>query len=334
MKKYNVYGVGNALVDIEFELTVPELEALGVAKGVMTLMDEQLQDRIVDQLGGLETNRGSGGSAANTIIAVSQFGGSAFYSGRVGDDEMGRFYVEDLKRAGVDTNISSGQMKQGITGKCLVFVTPDADRTMNTYLGASADVAPEDVDLSVVEQSDYLYIEGYLVSGDSTRAAALHAIEQARKSGTRVAFSLSDPNMVRFFRSQIDELIGGGVDLLFANEDEATHMAVADNVDDAIQFMKTIAKRFVITRGAKGAVVYDGDSVINISPTKVKAVDTVGAGDMFAGAFIYGITNGMNYEQAGNLAATASAELVASFGPRLKSEHAKRLLDQFLSSQA
>jgi sugar/nucleoside kinase (ribokinase family) len=332
MKKYNVYGVGNALVDIEFELTVQELKALGVAKGVMTLMNETQQQKIIDQLGGLETNRGSGGSAANTVIAVSQFGGKSFYSCRVGDDELGKFYIADLSRAGVSANIDSEQTRRGITGKCLVFVTPDADRTMNTFLGASADVAPEDIDVQAIKQSEYLYIEGYLVSGDSTMAAALYAIEQARKHETKVALSLSDPNMVRFFRSQIDKLIGDGVDLLFANEDEAMHMAVADSIDDAVGYLKKTARQFVLTRGAKGAMVFDGDNVININPVRVKAVDTVGAGDMFAGAFLYGITNGMNYVQAGNLAATASANLVASFGPRLKAEQARAILDQFLSS--
>lgn len=331
MKQYNVYGVGNALVDIEFELTVQELEALGVAKGVMTLMDEQQQEKIIDQLGGLETNRGSGGSAANTAIAVSQFGGKSYYSCRVGDDELGRFYLEDLHKAGVHTSVDLEHNKRGITGKCLVFVTPDADRTMNTFLGASSDVAPEDIDVSAIEQSEYLYIEGYLVSGESTMAAALYAIEQAKKRGTKVALSLSDPNMVKFFRSQMDRLIGNGVDLLFANEDEAMHISVADSIDDAVDHLKKIAKQFVLTRGAKGAIVFDGANVININPVRVKAIDTVGAGDMFAGAFLYGITNGMDYTQAGNLAATASANLVASFGPRLTMAQTQGILDQFLS---
>lgn len=332
MKHYDVYGVGNALVDIEFELTIPELEGLGVAKGVMTLMDEQQQESIVDQLGGLETNRGSGGSAANTVIAVSQFGGSSFYSCRVGDDELGRFYIQDLIKAGVSTNINPEFMKQGITGKCLVFVTPDADRTMNTFLGASADVAPEDVDVTAIELSEYLYIEGYLVSGESTKAAALYAIEEARKMDTKVALSLSDPNMVRFFRAQLDELIGRGVDLLFANEDEAMQMAAADSINDALEFLKTIADNFVVTRGPKGAIVYDGKRQIDIGAVPVKAIDTVGAGDMFAGAFLYGITNGMSYEMAGSLAASASGVLVASFGPRLTAAQTRRLLDQFVSA--
>ncbi|MBN1379089.1 MAG: adenosine kinase [Gammaproteobacteria bacterium] len=331
MKQYNVYGVGNALVDIEFELTVPELEGLGVAKGVMTLMDEKQQKKIIDQLGGLETNRGSGGSAANTIIAVSQFGGKSYYSCRVGNDKLGQFYIEDLSRAGVSTNIDKQRVKPGITGKCLVFVTPDADRTMNTFLGASADVAPEDISVSAIEQSEYLYLEGYLVSGESTKAAALYAIEHAHKAGTKVALSLSDPNIVRFFRSQIDQLIGDGVDLLFANEDEAKYLAVANSIESAVEHVKGLAKHFVITRGSKGALVYDGAQLIEIAPVKVKAVDTVGAGDMFAGAFLYGITNGMSYEQAGKLAATAAAKLVASFGPRLKAQQAMALLEQFIA---
>ncbi len=331
MKEYNVYGVGNALVDIEFELTVPELEQFGVAKGVMTLVEESQQAKIMEQLGGLETSHGSGGSAANTIIAVSQFGGKAFYSCRVGNDDLGRFYVEELNKAGVSTNIRPEQTQQGVTGKCLVFVTPDADRTMNTFLGASADVSPADIDDEAIDKSEYLYIEGYMVSGELTKSAALYGIEQARNVGTKVALSLSDPNMVRFFRSGIDELIGDGVDLLFANEDEAKSMCVTDNIEDAAKCIKGLAKQFVITQGDKGALVYDGQDLINIQPVQVNAVDTIGAGDMFAGAFLYGITNGMTYEQAGKLAATASAKLVASFGPRLKAAQSKALLESFMA---
>jgi sugar/nucleoside kinase (ribokinase family) len=326
MKQYNVYGIGNALVDIEYEVSVDHLSSLGVDKGVMTLVDEKQQAGVIESMDGKESNRGSGGSAANTIIAISQFGGNAFYSCRVADDEMGHFYVDDLIHAGVTTNIHPARMGQGVTGKCLVFVTPDADRTMNTFLGVSADLSPENVDESAIEDSDYLYIEGYLVSGDSTKAAALYAIDQARKTGVKVALSLSDPNMVSFFKPGMLEMIGSGVDLLFANEEEAKGMADTDDFEDALEYLKTITKEFVVTLGSKGAVAYDGVSVINIEAVATKAVDTVGAGDMFAGAYLYGLTHNMNHRQAGELASRASAKLVASLGPRLPAEEAQKIL--------
>ncbi len=165
MRQYDVYGLGNALVDIEYHVDVEDLAALGIQKGVMTLVDEQRQSAIVDRLGSQEANRGSGGSAANTIIAVSQLGGRAFYSCRVADDAMGRFYIDDLTGAGVRTNVGAADLPRGVTGKCLVLVTQDADRTMNTFLGVSADVSPADVDREAIRESQYVYLEGYLVTG-------------------------------------------------------------------------------------------------------------------------------------------------------------------------
>ena len=225
MTKYDVYGVGNALVDIEYEVTAEQLQELEIDKGAMTLVDEAQQAQIVARLGAQESNRGSGGSAANSIIAVSQFGGSSFYSGRVGNDEMGEFYVKDLERAGVSTRTTAQECAAGVTGKCLVLVTPDADRTMNTFLGASADVSPDDIDESVISQSKYVYVEGYLMTGPASQKAALFAADRARSQGVKVAFTLSDRNVIQYFRAAMNELIGDGVDLLFANDEEAMCMS-------------------------------------------------------------------------------------------------------------
>lgn len=333
MKHYDVYGLGNALVDIEYEVTEEQLQSLGVDKGVMTLVDEDQQAKIVGQLDGKEGNKGSGGSAANSIIAIGQFGGNAFYSCRVADDELGHFYVNDLIHAGVNTNIHPARMGQGVTGKCLVFVTPDADRTMNTFLGVSAQFSDEEVDESAIEESKYLYMEGYLVTGESTKSAALYAVDQARKGDTKIALSLSDPNIVKFFKDGLEAIIGDGIDLIFANEDEARGMAGVEDTDAAIEYLKKLSKEFVVTCGPRGAIVFDGEQTINIDPVPVKAVDTVGAGDMFAGAYLYGITNGLSRKQAGDLAAMASAKLVSSLGPRLVAEQTQALLREFQERQ-
>jgi sugar/nucleoside kinase (ribokinase family) len=332
MRQYDVYGLGNALVDIEYHVDVEDLAALGIQKGVMTLVDEQRQSAIVDRLGSQEANRGSGGSAANTIIAVSQLGGKAFYSCRVADDAMGRFYIDDLTRAGVRTNVGAAGLPRGVTGKCLVLVTQDADRTMNTFLGVSADVSPDDVDREAIRESQYVYLEGYLVTGASGVSAAKFAQQRARSCNTRVAMSLSDPNIVNYFRSSVEELLHGGVDLLFANEDEAKCVAQTQQLDVAVQHLKGIAREFVVTCGAQGALVYDGRVLHRIPPVPTQAVDTVGAGDMFAGAFLYGITHGMPHQQAGALASAAASKIVASMGPRLKVEDTRGVLQQFLSN--
>lgn len=329
MKQYHVYGLGNALVDIEYKVDARTLRELGIDKGVMTLVDEAHQAKVIAKLNGGESNRGSGGSAANTVTAVSQFGGKSFYSCKVANDEMGHFYVDDLIRGGVTTNIHPARAVAGATGKCLVFVTPDADRTMNTFLGVSAEFSRSEVDPSAVEESEYVYIEGYLVTGEPTRDAAVHACELARQKNTLVAFTLSDPNMPRFFRESLMQVIGKGVDLLFANEDEAFELASTRDMKEALAYLKTLARELVITRGPQGALIYDGKNVLEVAPVKTKAVDTTGAGDLFAGAYLYGVTHGMSRQRAGDLAALAAARLVAQPGPRLKGEQIRAILQEF-----
>ena len=321
MSKYHVYGIGNALVDKEFEVEDNFLQSTSIEKGLMTLVE---QDRLVEILEKLKSTyglkkRASGGSAANTIIAVSYFGGNTYYSCNVANDETGDFYVSDLKAAGVDTNLGDDR-EEGVTGRCLVMVTPDAERTMNTYLGITADLSSKHLDEEAIKASEYLYIEGYLVSSDSARPAAIEAKRIAEANGVKTAFTFSDPAMVQFFKDGLVEMIGEGVDLLFCNEAEALNYSDTDNVPDAIEQLKKVAKRFVITLGSKGAIIFDGENELKVAPHSITAVDSNGAGDMFAGAFLYAITHGYSYQQAGDLASLASAEVVSNFGPRLESE--------------
>lgn len=327
MTKYDVYALGNALLDIEFEVSPEVLQNLGIDKGVMTLLDQDSQDKIVSNLASYDQKRSCGGSAANTLIAISQFGGQAFYSCKVADDEPGKFYTQDLIDCGVATNLESQTAKSGVTGKCLVFVTPDADRTMNTFLGISAEFSDQELMPEVIENSTYTYIEGYLVSGESSKQAAIKSREIAQAAGNKVAFTLADFNMVKFFKAGLLEIIGSGVDFLFANESEALLMADTEDFDAAVDYLKTIAKGFAVTRGAKGSVVFDGEKLITIEPYPVTAIDTVGAGDMYAGAFLYGITNGLSYGEAGKLASLASSKIVTTLGARMKTDEVKALLD-------
>jgi sugar/nucleoside kinase (ribokinase family) len=325
-KKYNVYGIGNALVDMEFEVSTELLEQLKIDKGVMTLRSEEQQHQVLLQLQDHPCKQSCGGSAANTIVGIAQLGGKSFYSCKVAKDEIGTFYLNDLKRYGVDSNLHNGDRQEGITGKCLVMITPDADRTMNTFLGITATLSEEELHLEAIEESQYLYIEGYLVSSPTAKVAATKAKNLAKKAGVKTALSLSDPNMVQFFKEGLLEIIGDGIDFIFANEVEALKMANTDDINLAIEHLKTLATSFAITRGGKGSLVFDGETITEIAPVKVKAIDTVGAGDMYAGAFLYGITHGMGFAQAGNLASAASALLVTRFGPRLETEELQSLL--------
>jgi sugar/nucleoside kinase (ribokinase family) len=328
MTQYDVYGLGNALLDIECEVSPQILQDLGIEKGVMTLLDEAAQNKILSNLAVPPTKRACGGSAANTLISISQFGGRAFYSCKVANDEPGQFYFADLLECGVATNLEQHQPEPGITGKCLVFVTPDADRTMNTFLGISSNLSDVELVPEAIENSTYTYIEGYLVTGENSKKAAIKAREIAQAAGKKVAFTLADPNMVKFFKSSLLEIIGPGVDFLFANESEAFQMAETTDLKAAIEHLKTLAKGFAITRGPAGSLIFDGENLIEIAPYPVKAIDTVGAGDIYAGAVLYGLTHNMGYAAAGKLGSLASSTLVTVIGPRLSKAEIQALLTQ------
>jgi sugar/nucleoside kinase (ribokinase family) len=331
MKQYDVYALGNALVDIEYHCKPAKLASMEIEKGVMTLIDEHRHNHLVDFLGADHEAMASGGSAANSLIALAQLGGRASFTCRVGNDMTGQFFIKDLKAAGVHTNADAHLAHGEITGKCLVFVTPDADRTMNTFLGASTSLDREQVCADTLADAAWVYLEGYLVSDERTRAAAIRARELAVEHGTQTALTLSDPNMLRFFRDGMLELIGPGIELLFANEDEVFELTGTRDPDAYIDTLSPYARKFAVTRGAEGAVVFDGETLEQVPAPGVNAIDTLGAGDMFAGAFLYGLTHGYGYHDAGRLAALAASEIVTHFGPRLPLETTQAVMRRFNS---
>ncbi len=312
---YDVYGIGNALVDIQYRVDPEYLEQMQVEKGVMTLVEEARQNELMDSLQGVPSERASGGSAANTMIGLANFGGRGYYACKVGNDEYGDFYLKDLEGAGVASNPSNRD--EGVTGKCLVLITPDADRTMNTFLGITSTFGPEQVEEEVARQSAYLYIEGYLLSSETGFQAALAAQSYAQTHGTQVAITLSDPFIVNVFRDQVREILDRGVDLLFCNEAEAQAYTETSDTADACDALARVTGRFAVTCGPKGAIVGEGDRRLEAPGFRVEAVDTNGAGDSFAGAFLFGMTNGYDVAQAAKLATYASSRVVAKYGPRL-----------------
>lgn len=323
--KYDVYGIGNALVDMEFKVTDEFFKNNNVEKGLMTLVEEDRQTELTNALLKEDIKvekKQCGGSAANSMIAISQFGGKSFYSCKVSNDETGKFYLNDLKENGVATKLTPETAPAGITGKCLVMVTPDAERTMNTFLGITGSYSEDELDYDALKNSKWLYIEGYLVPGPTGQDAAVKAVNFARKNNVKTALTMSDPNMVKFFRDNINQIIGSGVDLLFCNEDEACEFANTKDIMEAREALKSVANTFVITMGKNGAMIWDGTMFIDIEAHPVEAIDSNGAGDMFAGAFLYGITNGHTYASSGTLAAMAASKVVSQFGPRLSQAQA------------
>lgn len=324
MKKFNVYGIGNALVDMEIEVNPEFLKKMNIEKGLMTLVDKNRQDELLASVDGSQHKRTCGGSAANTVIAVSQFGGRSFYSCKVANDETGDFYFSDLLESGVQTNLH-GERQSGVTGKCMVFITPDADRTMNTYLGITETFSVSELVEDEIKDSEYLYMEGYLVTSPTGKNAALEAKKIAQKNNVKTALTLSDPGVVSYFKEGFQEMIGDGVDLLFCNETEALSYTGKEKLEDAYNDLKKIAKTFAVTLGPKGAFVWDGEKEIIIVTSKVEAVDSNGAGDLFAGAFLYALTHNHSFEEAGKLACMSASKLVTQFGARLKKDQARQI---------
>ncbi len=226
------------------------------------------------------------------------------------------FICETWKMLASTCNLNC-ERADGITGKCVVMVTPDAERTMHTFLGISSDLSIAELDTDAIAQSKICYMEGYLVTSPSARAANIKAGRIARENGVKTSLTFSDPAIVAHFSDALTQTIGDGIDMLFCNEHEALSYTKKESLDDAIEVIKTFSTEFAITMGAEGALIYDGNTLYEIPAYPVTAVDSNGAGDSFAGAFLYGITHGMNHQQAGQLGSLVSSKVVSQFGPRL-----------------
>ncbi|MEE9452398.1 MAG: adenosine kinase [Gammaproteobacteria bacterium] len=327
MQKYDVYSLGNALVDIEFEVSANTLQQLDIEPEVMTLIDANKHQQLLSHVEGVKHEKACGGSAANTVIALTQLGGKGFYSCKIANDDFGHFYLEDIHRNGLDTNLNKSDLPDGTTGKCIAMITPDAKRSMNTYLGISDTLSIAELSTDAIANSQYVYFEGYSVTSEHTHAAALKARDIAKQHQVKISLSLSDPNMAKFFAPKLHEIIGDGIDLIFCNEEEAYIFTQTRDLDEACAILKTKAKAFAITRGAQGSIVFDGQQYHDVATTQVKTVDTLGAGDMYAGAFLYALTHhGYNYLQAAKLANFMATQIVTCFGPRLTQEKVTALL--------
>lgn len=329
MKKYDVYGIGNALVDKEFEVDDQLFIDAGIEKGFMTLIDKAKQQSLLELLlrrYGLK-KRAGGGSAANSMFALSQFGAKVFYSCKVANDEAGHFYMEELGNHNIETNLGA-EREDGSTGRCLVMVTPDAERTMLTSLGISETISSKELNHAAIDASHYVYVEGYLVTSPTAKNAVLELKHQARASGAKFAMTFSDPAMVEYFRDGINDFIADGVDLLFCNEKEAMLWSGEDSLEAACKALEKKAKQFAVTRGAQGALLFDGERYSDVAPHSVRAIDTNGAGDMFSGAFLFGLSKGYDFETSGKIASLASSIVVSQFGPRLSPLQHQEILQQ------
>ncbi len=321
MKKYDLYAIGNALVDSEYEVTDAQLQAMGVEKRHMTLIDAERKAYLLGAVQGKHSRRTGGGSAGNTVVALAQLGGEAFYSCRVADDELGHFYRDDLAANRVQSNLVDGLAASGQTGTCMVMVTPDAERSMSTFLGATSELEDSALREAAILGAKVYYMEGYLAAQTGGLAAAIKGRNMARSAGVKLAATLSDMSMINFCRPGLEAMVGnaetGKLDYLFCNEEEAQVWCGSKDLTEICQQVSQLAATVCLTRSAKGCIVLENGMQIEVPAAKVTAVDTNGAGDMFAGAFLYAVTQGHSHAQAAWLANEAAGKVVSQFGNRL-----------------
>jgi sugar/nucleoside kinase (ribokinase family) len=312
--EFDVVGIGNAIVDVLSDATDELLRGHGLVKGTMTLVDAGRSDRLYS---GLENRvECSGGSAANTMAGIASLGGVGAYIGKVRDDQLGRLFAADIEAAGVEFRTVPASQGPG-TGRCLVLVTPDAQRTMLTYLGASATLTPADLDPALIEGSGITYLEGYLWDPPPAKEAFLEAARLAHGAGREVALSLSDRFCVERHRLELMEFIEDHVDLLFANEDELICLYEMNDFDMAARSLRRSCRLAALTRGAAGSVVLTGDELIAIDAEPVdRVVDTTGAGDLYAAGFLFGLAHGRGPADCGRIGAAAAAEIIGHYGAR------------------
>ena len=326
MKKILICGIGNALVDSEYKVSEEEITELNLTKGCMELNDKEnhikLSSRLKETHGTVKMM--PGGSVANSLYTLSQFGADVSFIGRVSDDTTGDAFINSLENTGVRVNIK--QVDNGITGECLVLITPDHERTMYTHLGVSSQLNLEDINQDVIKDSEYLLVEGYLVTSEETKNVASYSLDIATKHRVKKIITLSDPNVVNFFRDNVLELLNKRFDIIFCNKQEALNISMSNNLDDAIDFLKKYAHEIIITCGEDGAYVIIGKEKSYELADCVKPVDLTGAGDMFLAAYIFAKVSNKSVIDSIKFANTCSANVIQTYGAKLDNQDYGKLL--------
>jgi sugar/nucleoside kinase (ribokinase family) len=312
--KFDVVGIGNAMVDVIAHGDEAMLDEQRLSKGAMTLIDHVRAESLYAAMPpAVEV---SGGSAGNTVAGIASLGGRAAYIGKVSKDQLGQVFSHDIRAAGVAFDVVPSPDGAG-TGRCLIFVTPDAQRTMQTFLGAGAELQPDDVDADLIASAKITYMEGYLWDPPGAKQAFLKAARVAHDAGRQVSISLSDPFCVERHRSEFLDLVERHVDVLFANEREIMSLYETRTFDEALQRVRGHCDVAALTRSEKGAVVVSGDEIHVIDAEPVdEVVDTTGAGDLYAAGFLFGLARGMDLATCGRIGAIAASEVISHFGAR------------------
>ncbi len=323
----DVVGIGNAMVDVLARADDAFLETHGLAKGAMTLVDAAQSDALYDAMGpGVEI---SGGSAGNTMAGIAALGGRGAFIGKVRDDQLGGVFGHDIRAAGVQFDTPAA-IDGASTARCLVIVTPDAQRTMCTYLGACVELGPDDVEAALIAAAEITYLEGYLWDPPRAKAAFRKALGIAHANGRRVALTLSDPFCVDRHRAEFRELAAEHIDILFANEAEIISLYEVDDFDAALQRVRGDCAVAALTRSERGSVIVAGEEVHVIDAHPVaEVVDATGAGDLYAAGVLYGLTHGWDLAGAGRLGGLAAAEVIGHIGARAEADLGRLMAETF-----
>ena len=318
MPQLDIYGIGNPLIDIVVRAEDSDLTALGLNKGIMHLVDLEERGRILERVKERRIGYSCGGSAPNTLIFLSALGVRAALAGKIGSDDFGKKYSENLPVKNMENRLAVGE---GATGSSIILVTPDSERTMNTYLGANREFSTEDVDLTVVQRAGYFYFTGYMWDTDLQKQAVLKAMKECRGNGGRVVFDLADPFAVNRNRDVFGELIRENIDIVFANSEEAALLFGTGTAAKAVTALSEICELAVVKDGAAGSIVKrSGEKVERIPVRRVRAVDSTGAGDMYAAGFLYGTICGFSDRESGICASYLASRVVETWGAQFPPE--------------
>ena len=330
MKKYKLYGIGNALLDYEYKVNDSVLKELELEKGCMLLNEYDKHSKLHQSLKKMRPPEKiiPGGSVANSVFAMAQYNDKVCFSGKVSDDESGKNFIECLNKSGVETFIS--KLDNNKSGECLVLITPDNERTMNTFLGSSSLLSIDDIDNQSIKDSEYLLIEGYLVTSDETMNVSIEALAIAQENNTKSVITLSDPNIVKYFRDNLLKLFNNKSHIIFCNEQEALNFSETTNLSQAHNFLKEITDIYIITLGSKGAICYDGTDTYKVEGLDVDSKDFTGAGDMFLGSFMHKYDDDGNFLESLSFANFSASKIIQIYGAKFnnKSDY-QNLLENF-----
>ena len=315
MQKFDVYGVCNPLVDLLSHVPDSFLKKLGIQKNIMHLVTFEQQQKLLFALAEeqISVEIAAGGSGANSMIGISQLGGTSAFSGKIGRDEHGKLYRKKLEALGVSDCLAEGE---GVTGSSLILVSEDGARTMNTFLGMSQKLMNPDIDPEIIQSSKYLYLTGYLWDTESQKKAVLNALDEAKKREIKVALSLSDPFCVTRHKEDFINLLKGYASMVFCNQEEAFTLLDTEITQQAVETLSDWTETAALTIGAYGALISHQGETCYIDPSPVRVEDTTGAGDAFAAGFLYGMTHDLSPLDSGRIGATLAAAVIGQTGPR------------------